>query len=108
MQQRHEIEALLDGVVIADLLVAAVALVHRIVEHSHLEGDFRMAANPDPFGERRILGTVVDDQDFNIVRVEQVRGDATHHFLDGTLGEIGDDENKKARLRYVQRSPRSG
>ena len=68
-------------VVIADLLVAAVALVDRIVEHSHLEGNFRMAANPDPLGEGLVLGTVIDDQDLDFVCVEQLHGYATHHLL---------------------------
>lgn len=63
-----------------------------------------MAANPDPFGERLILGTVVDDEDFNIIRVKQVSRYATHHLLDGTLCEVGDNKDKQSRLRHAQQS----
>ena len=104
MQQRYEVEIVLDGVVIADLLIAAIALVDRIVEHGHLEGNFRIAANPDPLGEGSVLGTVVNDQNLDIISVEQLRRYATHDFLDGTLGEISDNEDKQSWFRFVQRS----
>ena len=100
VQQRHEVEAVLDRVMVADLLVAAIALVHRVVEHGHLEGDVSLP-DADRLREGRILGTVVDDQDFDIIRIKQVDRDAPHHFIDGALGEIGDDENKKTQFRYV-------
>jgi hypothetical protein len=82
-QQRYEVEMLVD----------------RVVEHGHLERNFRIAANPDPLGEGRVLGTVVDDQNLDIISFEQLRRYATHHFLDGTLGEISDNEDKQSWLR---------
>jgi hypothetical protein len=55
--------------VIADLLVPAVALIDWIVEYGHLEGYIWVAADPHPFGERSILRTVIDDQDFYVIDI---------------------------------------
>ena len=95
VDEHDDVKAVLDRVVVAELLVAAVALVHGIRE----DGE-RMpvgARLPQPLGERKgsIGRAVVDDQHFR--RVAGQRRDALKHAEDRRFGVIGDDEDQDAR-----------
>ena len=86
------VEALLDGVVKADLLIAAVALVDRVEQNRHGKrhvGEFAGAF------KGVVRGGIVDNQDMGVVP-RQGRVDAPEDVLDGRLGVVGDDEDEDA------------
>ena len=95
VHQRHPVEAVFDGVVESDLLVAAVALVDRVEQHGQLEGHDPPAVGQFAAQEGVVPGGVVDDEHLHLVARRQIRGDPPEHVLDGPLGVVGDDEDEQ-------------
>ena len=97
VHHRDEVEPLADGEGVADLLVAAVALVVFVPQDRH--GDLRMRATvgpPDLVGA--IARGVVDDQDFAVVVAENRPRDALEDRRQRVLGVVGDDEDEQSWL----------
>ena len=67
VHQRDEVEAVLDGEVVADLLVAAVALVDRVEEHVQRERQRACALRVAALLERAVLRRIVEHQHFDVV-----------------------------------------
>ncbi len=92
MHQRYEIELLADGVVKSDLLVPAIALIHRVGQNR--DGKPGVLKLPGSL-EGAVIGGVVDDQDLGVVFGER-RRHALEHRLDGPLRVVGDDKYQQS------------
>jgi hypothetical protein len=57
-----------------------------------------MIRGVNTLGEGPVLRCVVDDQDFDLVRLEEVKTDTADDFPDCRLGEVRDDEDQQAGL----------
>ena len=95
VQQHDDVEALGECVVVAEALVAAVALVVRGLEN------FQRRAGP--LGRHRLLhgavaGAVIDDKHLGELAADPVR-DAPQHLVDVALGVVTNDEDGDAILR---------
>ena len=95
VHQRHPVETVLDGVMEADLLVAAVALVDRVEQHRQLEGDDPPAVGQFAAEEGVVLGGVVDDEHLHLVPLRQAGRYPPEHVLDGPFRVVGDDEDEQ-------------
>ena len=95
MDQRDDVKALPDGEIEPDLLVAAIALVDRIVEHMDREAAVARGAVAHGRPEGVIMGLVVDDQDFDIIGVAQTVGDPVEHRFDRLLCVVSYDEDQQ-------------
>jgi hypothetical protein len=95
VQEHYRIVATIDRILITELLVAAIALIHRIA----LNGDF--AARPLGIGfsdsECIVRRAIVDDEHVGIAELflPHAFGNAVEHMLDMLFGIIGDDENEQ-------------
>ena len=94
VDERHDVESVIDRVAVAEFLIAAVALIFRVAQHHDLERPALPLAL-QPGVKSGVLAEVVDDQHFHIGHAE-FGGDAVEDALDGFLGVVGDDENEQA------------
>ena len=105
VDQRDEIKPVLDGVAVAEFLVAAVTLVFGVAQDGNLEAAV-VVMGPDVV-EAGVEGVVrrgvVDDEDFDVFGRRRRRGDAVEHPGERRFRVVGDDENQDAR-----RGERSG
>ena len=69
MNQRDEIEAVCDGVMVADLLIAAVALIFRVKKHMKRKCESAGRRNAVTDLEGAIVGRVVDGENLNLVLI---------------------------------------
>ena len=95
VEEGDVVEALFDGVVVAEFLVAAVALVHGVREDGEFVAVGAEAAEFVREGVGGVAGAVVDDEDLGFVAGQG--GDAAEHLHDRRLGVVGDDEDEGAR-----------
>ncbi len=98
VHQRHEVEAVLNREVVADLLVAAVALVDRVEEHVQRKRQRALPMHPARALEGPILRRVVEHQHLDVVLVGERARHAREHLADRLLRVVGDDEDEQARL----------
>ena len=97
VQQDDEVEPALDRERVADLLVAAVALVELVAQHRHPDlGVGLLVLASERVGP--VFRRVVDDQDLAVVVVADLGRDAIQHGRQRRLGEVRDDEHKQPRL----------
>jgi hypothetical protein len=82
--------------VIAELLIAAIALVHGIKQDVNREGGGLPADVVASF-EGGVGGSVVYDEDFDMVGIEKSIRNAMHYLGDGLFGLVSNDEYKNAR-----------
>src|SRR5579862_518629 len=94
MDERHDVKAILNGIVEADLLVAAITLADRVEEDGYGKGAAILLRCARP-GEGLVARAVINDQNFRVVLGERGRN-AGHDLLDGTLGVIGNNEDENA------------
>ena len=94
MDERDDVEAVIDGVAVAELLVAAVALVLRGAQDGDLKSRMFLLVT-QPVEESPVARGIVDDQHLDAVLVQRGR-DAAEHFLDRRLRVVGDDEDEDA------------
>jgi len=102
MNQRDEVVAMFEGMVVPELLIAAVPLVHRVEESRNVERQNRFFGDTEALVKSRVGRRIVNDQDVNCVGVEQVYRYPADNFGDGLLGVVGNDEDKNFGL-LVQR-----
>src|SRR5438093_12470478 len=100
MDERDDIEAVIDGVAVAKLLIAPVALVFRSAKNSDFESGMRLLV-AQAIQKSLIFRGVVDDQDLDAVLVER-GGNAAEHFLDRCLGVVSDDEDQDALATQIE------
>ena len=93
MEQSHGVETFFDGVMEANLLISAIALLGRVVEHGQRK-TLALAARQSRFFEGLVLRRIVNDQDFAIVRGERGRY-AGNHMLDGSRSIVGNDNDQQ-------------
>ena len=98
VDQRDEIEAALDGEVVADLLVAAVALVDRVEEDVQRKRQRPFALHHARLLEGAILRRVVEHQHFDVVLLAERVRHAGEDLADGLLRVVGDDEDEEPGL----------
>ena len=90
VHEGDDVKAILDGVVKADFLVAAIALVDRVEEDRRGKAAvFRFAS----LTEGLVPGGIVDDQDLGMILGQRL-GDALDDALDGALRIVRHDENQ--------------
>ena len=65
MDERDDVEAVIDGVAVAEFLVAAVALVFRGAKNGDFESGMRLLV-AQAIQKSLISRGVVDDQDFDV------------------------------------------
>ena len=102
VQQRDEVEAVLDREVVADLLVAAVALVDRVEQHVQRERQravaLHLAASArrcDPATSRRAPAP-------RRRTPRRARRHAGEDLADGLLRVVGDDQDEEPGLTQVE------
>jgi hypothetical protein len=93
VQEDGEVEARLQRLAIAELLVAPVALVHEVPEHRDVVDAAGVQPALQDLGGGVPTG-VVDHQELDTVAVEQLLGDPLEDRLDVTLGPVGDHEHQ--------------
>ena len=69
MDERDDVESVIDRVAITELLVAAVSLVLRRPQNGDLERRILLLIT-EAVPKRVVLGRIVDDQDFDVVAAE--------------------------------------
>jgi hypothetical protein len=98
VKQHHGIKTVIYGVLVADLLVAAIALVDRIEKDLDVPlGVPALVLHPDL--ECPILRRVVDDQDAGVVLPHRL-GNTVEDRREGTVGVVGDDEDEEALFAH--------
>ena len=95
MDEGHDVEFLLDCKVVADFLIAAITLVHRIEKDMEREREFTLTLDRLAAFKCFVLRRVVDDQHFDVIVGAERFGNARQHALNGFLRVIGDDENQE-------------
>ena len=105
MEDGHEVESLANGVAVADLLVAAVALVVFVSQHRHADLAVLDLVHTADL-ERPIARCVIDDEDLAIVLIEDRGGDPFQDPPQGRLGVIGDHEDQEALVGRAHRPRR--
>ena len=101
MDECDDVEAVIDGVAIAEFLVPAVALVFRGAKNGDLERRMRLLV-AQAIEKSLISRRVVDDQDLDTVLVKR-GGNAAEHLLDRCLGVVSDDEDQDAVATQIER-----
>ena len=99
VNQRDNVESVVDRVAVAEFLIAAVSLVLRIAEHHHFERSTLNLAFQAGL-KSGVLAEVVDDEHFDVRPVKFGR-DAVQNALDGFLSVVGDDKNEQALFSEV-------
>ena len=100
MDEGDEVESVVDGVAVAELLVAAVALVEGGAEDGDPEA-FDGFLVSEAGGEGVVFRGVVDDEDFDVAAA-QLLGDAAQYAADGFFGIVGDDEDENSLFGQVE------
>ena len=85
----------------ADLLVAAVALVERVVEDAKGERERLVCTKVLSSLEGAVVGRVIDHEYLDGVVVSESRRDPHQDVLDRPLGVVRDDEDQQARFHRV-------
>ena len=67
MEKSYQIVAVLDCIMISELLISTVALIHRIEQHVNIERKFIALADPMTALKRLVARTIVDDKDVDII-----------------------------------------
>jgi hypothetical protein len=100
VNERDDVEALLDGIAIAELLVPAIPLILRIAQ----DGD-AIALAPalvlQTSGERLILGRVVDNEHLDVFTAQLGRN-AGKNAADGLFRIVRDNEDQNAFVREIE------
>ena len=93
MNERDDVEAVIDRVAVSELLIAAVTLVLRGAQNGNLEGrvSLLIAQSVD---ERVVLRRIVDDQDLDLLALQRARN-AAEDFFYRRRRILGNDENKQ-------------
>ena len=101
VQEGDDIESVIDGVAITELLVTAVTLVLRRPEHGDLERRTLML-KAQPFDESIVRRRIIDNQHFDRARMQR-RRNAVEHFFNRARGVVGNDENEHAFAVKIER-----
>ena len=100
MDQSDDVETIVDGIAVAEFLVAAVALVFRGAKNVDLECGMRLLI-AQTIHESLISRRVVDDQDLDAVLMER-GGNAAEHFLDRRFRVVSDNEDQDAVATQIE------
>ena len=93
MEEDGEVEAGLQGLAIAELLVAPVALVHRVSRYRNVVNTPGLHPALQNLGGGISAG-VIDHQEVDAVVVEELLGDPLEQRLDVALGPVGNHEHQ--------------
>ena len=94
VNERYKIVAVLQRVPITDLLIAAVPLIHRVIEGRDGEGNRFVQTDRMAFLEGRVFGRIVDDQNVGVEVVQQAGRNPVDYLLNRLFGVVGDDEDQ--------------
>src|SRR5262245_3479314 len=95
MKQNDKIEAVANRVRVAELLVAAVPLVRRVIENR--DPPVGAETGPEAHLERAVAGSIVDHQHFDI-EIGSERRNTLEHTGERRLSLVSDDENQNFLL----------
>ena len=84
---------------IAEFLIAAIALVDGVEQHVNGKGKVLLTEVVAAF-KRSVSGRIVYDEHRDIIDVEQSLRNAPHHFGDGLFGVVSNDKYQDARSIY--------
>ena len=99
VDERHDVKSVVDRVTVAELLIPAIALIHRVSQR-HDPQVVAVGLVLDPLRKRLIFRRIVDNEHLDTAVAQRCR-DAVEHTADGLLRVIRDDENEDALLRKV-------
>ncbi len=102
MNQGDEIEIVLDRVVIADFLIAAISLIYRIEKYSkrQRQGAGRLDLVTDLEGA--IAGSVVDRENLNLIVFRKAGRNPRENALERAFSIVRYHENQHARLLLIR------
>jgi len=100
VDHRHHVEALGDGVGVADLLVSPVTLVVGVAKDGEGQLGVRLLVGLTDV-EGPIARGVIDDEDLAIPVVEHRPGDPVQHLGERRLCLVGDDEDEESGAMRV-------
>src|SRR5450631_414514 len=101
MDQRHDVESVVDRVAKSQFLVSAVSLVLRRPQDRDLERGISLL-KPQAVAEGIVFGEVIDDQDFNVLRMK-ARRNAAQDLFNRRLRVVSDNENEQALAAQIHR-----
>src|SRR5476651_82457 len=104
MHERHDIEAVVDGVAVTKFLVPAVALIFRCTEDRNLESRISLLV-AEAVNEGVVPGKIVDNQNLDVAALQALRNTAEDRF-DRGRGVVGHDENEQplaAQINPIRR-----
>src|SRR4051812_33319630 len=99
MNERNDIETVINGVAVTEFLITPVTLIFRCPQNRYAKIGLGVLV-AQAVQESVVLRRIIDDQHFDLLAVQAFRY-AGEHSLDRALRVVGDDKNEKTFVPEV-------